>query len=72
MSRPSETITAAVGTIVGAGVTLLTALGVKVPDGVDGPAIILVSWLAVGVTWYVARKQRAGELSSLSDGSVES
>lgn len=71
MSRPSETITAAVGSVIGAVFALLAALGINIPEGVNGPVIILVSWLAAGTTYLVARKQRAGDLPSGADGRVK-
>lgn len=70
MQRPSETISATVGTIVGSVITILALYGVNVPDGVAGPAVTLVSFLAAGVTWYVSRKQAAGQLGADSTGKV--
>jgi amino acid transporter len=73
ISRPSETVTAAVGSIIGAAIIIAGWLTtVEVPAEVAGAFTILVSWLAAGVTWFVAQRQRSGDLSSLSDGSVES
>jgi hypothetical protein len=77
MTRPSESLTAAVGTILGALFILLGATEggfdfdeLKSPE-VQGAVMLLVSWIAAGVTWYIAKRQRAGELTSAKDGSVE-
>jgi hypothetical protein len=71
VSRPSETITGIVGSIVGAFLVLLGEFGdVEVSTNATAAIIVLVSWIAAGVTWYVARKQRAGELGSSKDGTV--
>ncbi len=70
MTRPSETITGIVGSIVGAVIALLIAYGIDIPDGVQPALITLVGWIAAGVTWYVAREQRSGGLMSESDGTV--
>jgi hypothetical protein len=76
MSRPSEAITATVGSILGA---FLIVVG-WVKNGADftsmttevsGALTLLVSWIPVAVTWFIAQRQRRGELSSLADGSVE-
>jgi hypothetical protein len=72
MSRPSETATAALGSIIGAVLIIAGWLTtVEVPSQVAGAFTILVSWVAAAVTWFVAQRQRRGELSSLADGSVE-
>lgn len=71
MTRPSESISATVGVIVGATVALLAAYGIAVPPAAVGPIVTLVSFVAAGVTWYIARKQRAGELGSAVDGVVQ-
>lgn len=78
MSRPSETITAAVGTILGAVFILLGATeggfdfdDLRSPE-VQGAAMVLVGWIAAGVTWYVAKRQRAGEIPEAApDGTVK-
>jgi hypothetical protein len=71
MKRPSEGLTAAVGSIIGATFILIGALSdVEIPGEVQGAVIVLVSWIAALVTWFIARQQRQGELGSAPDGSV--
>lgn len=70
MQRPSETLQATVGSIVGAIFVIMSAFGVTIPDGVEGSVIILVSWIAALVTWRYAKKQRSGDLQSAFDGRV--
>lgn len=74
MSRPSEAAQAAIGSIVGAVLIVAGAFfdTSKITPKVVGGVIILLSWIAAGVTWYIARKQRAGELGSSRDGTVSS
>jgi hypothetical protein len=74
IARPSESIQATIGSIVGA---VLIIAGVffdtsKITPEAVGAIILLLSWIAAGVTWYVARKQRVGELASGKDGTVNS
>lgn len=72
MERPSETITATVGSLVGAALMLLGfASKVQVPPEVAGAIVTLVAFVAALVTNFVARKQRAGELDSAVDGTVK-
>ena len=71
--RPSEQISAVVGSILGAA---LIVAGVffdtsRITPEVVGALTILISWIAYAVTWYVSRKQRRGELVSQPDGSVD-
>lgn len=70
MTRPSETITGIVGSIVAAVVGILTAYGVDVPPAVSAGAIVIVGWIAAGVTWFISRKQQAGQLLSDATGKV--
>ena len=71
MKRPSESVTAAVGSIVGAVFILVGATtSVEIAGEVQGAVIVLVSWLAALVTWYVAQRQRSRELGSGVDGTV--
>lgn len=72
MGRPSETVTAAIGTIVGAGLIVGGAFFdlSKITPEVAGALVALISWIAFGVTLIVAAKQRKGELTSAADGSV--
>lgn len=70
MNRPSETVSAAVASIVGAIFAILIGYGVKVPDAVQPAVIVLTGWVAAGVTWYIARKQAAGSLTSGPTGKV--
>lgn len=72
MTRPSEMITAAVGTIVGAGIILLDEFAhVAISARAAGALVVLLSYGAAGVTWVVARRQRAGKAVSDVDGSVK-
>jgi len=70
VTRPSETVTAAAGSILGALVGILAAYNITVPSGVQTGIIVLVGWVGAFVTWYVARKQRAGAATSAADGKV--
>jgi cation transporter-like permease len=73
ISRPSEAITGVVGSIVGAILVLLGQFtDVEVSTEASAAIIVLVSWIAAGVTWYIARKQRTGDLSASKDGTVQS
>jgi phosphate/sulfate permease len=74
VSRPSETLQAAIGSIVGAALIVAGAFldTSKITPEVVGALTILLSWVAALVTWYVARKQRTGELAAAKDGSVSS
>jgi uncharacterized membrane protein YjjP (DUF1212 family) len=72
-SRPSEAITGIVGSIVGA---ILVLLGqffhVEISTEASAAIIVLVSWVAAGVTWYIAKRQRRGQLTAAADGTVQS
>jgi predicted phage tail protein len=74
IARPSESIQATIGSIVGA---ILILAGVffdtsKITAEAVGAIVLILSWIAAGVTWYIARKQRVGELGSGKDGTVSS
>lgn len=70
-SRPSEALTGAIGSIVGALLILLNEFfGVEVSTNAAAAIVVVVSWLAAGVTWYVAKRQRAGQLYPGPDGTV--
>jgi hypothetical protein len=77
MTRPSETIQLAVATIIGALLVLYGVLknGFDFEDlanpEVSGAITVLVGFVSAGVTWYIARKQRAGTLPSSPDGTVQ-
>lgn len=72
MTRPAESVTAIVGSIVGALGILLGALtNFEVSVEVSGAVVSLVSWIAAAATWYIARKQRKGQLQSAADGTVQ-
>lgn len=72
MSRPSESLTAAVGSIVGAALIVFGALTkFEVSAEVSGAFITLVSWIAAAATWWIARKQRKGQMQSAPDGTVQ-
>lgn len=70
MSRPSETASAAIGSIVGAVLAILAAYDINVPAAVGPAVIILVGWVAAAVTWFIAKKQRIGQATSGADGTV--
>ena len=70
MTRPTETITAIVGNVVGATLIILNWLGVEVPSEVAGAIVLLLSNMVWGITAIVASRQRAGSLPSAADGSV--
>jgi len=75
MTRPSETITAIAGSVIGA-VLIIVGWVQKGPDvgnvptEVLGAVTLLVGWVGAAVTWYVARRQRAGTSGSAADGKV--
>jgi hypothetical protein len=74
VSRPSEALTATVGTLVAAILVLVKAYtDIDVPEGVSAALILIVSYIAAAVTWYVARKQRdpGSPVTSGPDGTVE-
>ena len=71
MTRPTETITAIVGNVVGGALIILAWLNVaNVPSDVAGAVIMLISNMVWGITAVVASRQRAGSLPSAADGSV--
>ena len=72
MTRPSETITAIVGNVVGA---VLIVLGLftdtsKITTEAAGAIVTLISNVAWFVTLIVAKAQRAGTKTSADDGTV--
>jgi hypothetical protein len=73
VSRPSETLQAVVGTIIGTTFIILGAFTdlSKFTPKVVGAIVLLTSYIATVVTWYIASRQRAGALPSASDGSVK-
>jgi hypothetical protein len=74
LSRPSETIQAVVGTILGAILIIAGAFAdvSKFTPQVVGAIVLLVSYVAAIVTAVVASKQRSSgsTLTSATDGSV--
>jgi hypothetical protein len=71
LARPSESITATVGTIVGAVLAILgAATKFELPVEVAGAIVTLVSFVASMVTAVIAKRQRAGGLGSKEDGKV--
>jgi hypothetical protein len=77
--RPSEVIQAGVGTVIGA---IFIAVGVA-RNGFDaaldsmefqGAVVVVISYIAAGVTAWVARRQRGSDatLKSSKDGTVSS
>jgi ABC-type uncharacterized transport system permease subunit len=74
VSRPSEALQATIGSLVGAILIVFSAFFdvSRITPEVVGAITILLSWIAAAVTWYIARKQRAGALGSGTDGTVSS
>jgi hypothetical protein len=74
IARPSETIQATVGSVVGAVLIIMGAFfdTSKLSPEVVGAIILLLSWIAAAVTWYVARKERdpMANLTAGKDGTV--
>ncbi len=71
MTRPSEAITATVGSIVGAAVILLASFTDWEPSTeVVGAVVVIISWIAAAVTYFVAKRQAAGSLGSGPTGEV--
>jgi hypothetical protein len=73
LRRPAETIQAFDGTIFGVIVIIVGWVkghGFAIPLTVIGAVAILVSYVSAFVTWVYARRQRAGDRGSASDGSV--
>jgi len=71
VARPSETISAVVGSVVGAALVIVGAYtDLEVTTEVQGAIIVLISWIAAGVTWVVSRRQQAGSAGSAADGAV--
>lgn len=68
-NMPSETITGAVGTIVAAVVGIITAYGIEVPAAVVSSVIVLLSWLAFGITLWV-RRTRARVVADVPQGTA--
>ena len=57
-SMPAEHLTGIVGSIVGAVLIILQwAVGTEVPTEVAAAVVVLVSWLATAVTWWVRRRE---------------
>ncbi len=76
MKRPNEVSTASIAIILGAVESIFawTKGGIdltKISD-LAGPITVLVGFVPAIVTWFVAAKQRAGELISAKDGTVQS
>jgi uncharacterized membrane protein YdbT with pleckstrin-like domain len=71
VSRPSEVITGIVGSVVGAILIIIGAVWkVEVTPEVSGAIVTVVAWIAAGVTWYIAHRQRDGQLRAAKDGTV--
>ena len=75
--RPAETIQLTVAAVIGAILIIYGAVqdGFQFSDlqdpEVTGAITLLVGTVAALVTWYVARRQRDGELPSSRDGTVQ-
>lgn len=74
LGRPSETMTALVGAIVGALLIILGAFDVKLVEKITpevaGAITFLVALVAAAVTALVAKRQRTGLAGSGADGTV--
>ena len=76
MNRPSETLSAAIASIVAAGISILAAfypeVAAKITAEVAAAIVLVLAWTATVVTWIVSHKLRNPEspLVSLPDGSV--
>lgn len=74
MTRPAETISAIVGAVLGAITIIQGALddGFQLVDvqTIVGAIMVVVGLVAPIVTWYIAKRQREGELASATDGTV--
>lgn len=71
-SRPSENLTATVGSVVAAvlGVVAIFKPDFNLPPAAVASLVALIAWMAHAVTWFVARKLVKGELISAKDGEV--
>ena len=76
MTRPSETIQATVSALIGAALVIYGAVkngfdfeDISNPE-VQGAILTVVGFVSALVTWYVARRQRTGDLLSSPDGTV--
>jgi hypothetical protein len=77
VTRPAETVQATISGLLGA---VLVIYGVT-KNGFDfealsnpevvGAITVIVGFASTAVTWFVARQQRAGELQSAPDGTVQ-
>jgi len=77
VTRPAETIQATISALLGA---ILVIYG-WMKNGFDfealsnpevvGAITVIVGFASTAVTWFVARQQRAGELKSAPDGTVQ-
>jgi Na+/melibiose symporter-like transporter len=76
MNRPTETVTAAVASVVAAVLVILQAFYPEAVEKVDANVtaaiVLLLSWTATVVTWIVSRRLTEGSLVSRDDGSVTS
>jgi len=73
VTRPSEALTATVGSIVGALLVVLASFTkVTVSAEMAGVIVLAVSWIATAVTYFTAKAQRSGTLTSGPAGEVQS
>ena len=76
MNRPTETLTAAISSLVAAAITIIAAFypGVaeKITAEVTAAIVLVLAWTATIVTYFVARRLRNPDspLVSAPDGSV--
>jgi hypothetical protein len=72
MTRPSETVTAVASSVLAAVLIIGGAFMdlSKVTPEVFGATVLLIGWLGTLVTYFVAKKQRAGTATSAADGKV--
>jgi hypothetical protein len=74
VNRPSETVSAAAASILGALLIILGSFDVawvdKITAEVMGAIVLLVGWVGAGVTWFISRRQAQGTLGSSPTGQV--
>lgn len=78
MNRPTETLTAAIASLVAAAITIIAAfypeVAEKITAEVTAAIVLILAWVATVVTYFVARRLRNPDspLVSEADGSVSS
>jgi hypothetical protein len=76
VNRPTETLTAAVSSIVAAVISILVAfypeVAAKITAEVAAAIVLVLAWVATVVTYFVSRRQTdpTSSLAAAPDGSV--